>query len=184
MPRSDAAALRAGRAALASGVVASALLALAGCVPLPPPLPTDEPTATSTLDADRCPSAMVDAHSRLLTGDPAATGEAMRARDVDHPLPLPLGGAQVLCATTLDDGSAAYTLLVLTGDAVPDQVRGAAVGLQVVEDRLGTGGGWTAHAPDFTSTVLLSRPGPELVATLEPGWAGPLWFMEAVAVLR
>lgn len=181
MPRSDATAPRARRAALASGLVASALLALAGCVPLPPPLPTDEPTATSELDAELCPATVGDHMARLLTGDASATGASMRARAADHPVALPVGDADVGCAVTLDDGSAVYTLLLLRGDAVPQQVRAAAAGLQVVEDRIDTGGNWVAHAPDYTSSVVLGRPDPLLIADIMAVGGGPAWTMQAVA---
>lgn len=181
MRRSDAAASRAGRASLASGLVAAALLVLAGCVPLPPPLPTDEPTATSALDVDRCPDPIVDLYLRELAGDPDASAASMRASEVDHPVPLPLGGAEVRCGTSVRDGSAVTTLLVLQGQAVPDQVRGAAMGLRVAEDRLGDGGGWVAHAPDYTSTVLLGPPHIEAARAVQGVADAPAWVMQALA---
>ncbi|KAA6431988.1 hypothetical protein FQ330_09360 [Agrococcus sediminis] len=181
MRRSDAAASRAGRASLAGGLVASALLALAGCVPLPPPLPTDEPTATNTLDVDRCPDAIVDAYLRELTGDPDASAASMRASEVDHPVPLPLGGADVRCGTSLRDGSAVTTLLVLQGEEVPEQVRGAAMGLRVAEDRLSDGGGWVAHAPDYTSTVLVGPPHAAAAPAVQGVADAPAWVMQALA---
>lgn len=182
----------AARLAVCGAVAAASALVITGCsfIPAPPPppstsdiaMPASSPTPTpeaGLVGVPLCPDAIADHHAEVLTGRP--TAEGMRPRRADHPLPLPLDGATVHCATTVDGpaGTAVYTLVVLTGEGVPAAVRGAAGELEVIEDQTAEGGGLRMAPSDFMSAVSLAPASPATLAAVELA-TGHVWLMEAV----